>query len=66
MLSYFRLWRLLEKRGYERKDIIRLAGISESTYRKLMTGDYVRMDILERICNSLNVDIENVCSFLGR
>ena len=66
MLSYFRLWRLLEKRGYERKDIIRLAGISESTYRKLMTGDYVRMDILERICNALNVDIENVCSFRGR
>ena len=66
MLSYFRLWRLLEKRGYERKDIIRLAGISESTYRKLMTGDYVRMDILERICKSLNVDIENVCSFRGR
>ena len=66
MLSYFRLWRLLEKRGYERKDIIRLAGISESTYRKMMAGDYVRMDILERICNSLNVDIENVCSFRGR
>ena len=66
MLSYFRLWRLLEKRGYSRKDIIRLTGISESTYRKMLAGDYVRMDILERICQALNVDIENVCSFRGR
>lgn len=30
-----------------------------------MTGNYVRMDILERICNSLNVDIDNLCSFRG-
>ena len=27
MISYFRLWRLLERRGYSRKDITWLAGI---------------------------------------
>ena len=66
MPSYNRLWSLLEKRGYVRKDIIRLAGISESTYRKLLADDYVRMDVLERICRALNVDIEHVCSFRGK
>lgn len=63
MISYFRLWRLLEKRMYQRKDIIRLAGISESTYRKLLSGEAVRMDVLERICDALGVDVGDICSF---
>ncbi len=57
MISYYRLWRLLEKWNYQKKDIIRLAGISESTYRKLLAGESVRMDVLERICLALGVDI---------
>ena len=63
MISYFRLWRLLELRGYSRKDITWLAGISDSTYRKLLNSDSVRMDVLERICKALNVDIGDICSF---
>lgn len=62
-VSYYRLWKLLEKRRLAKKDIILLAGISESTYRKLLAGDYVRMDVLERICSALRVDIGDVCSF---
>ncbi len=62
MISYFKLWRLLEKRGYQRKDIVRLAGISESTYRKLLTSEAVRMDVLQRICVALNVDVGDICS----
>ena len=62
MISYFRLWRLLEKRRYQKKDIMRLAGISESTYRKLLAGEAVHIDVLERICLALNVDIGDVCS----
>ncbi|MBR2797688.1 MAG: helix-turn-helix transcriptional regulator [Clostridia bacterium] len=62
-ISYSRLWRLLERRGYARKDIIWLAGISESTYRKLLTGDATRLDVLGRICAALKVDIGDVCSF---
>lgn len=63
MISFFRLWRLLEKRGYKQKDIIWLARISESTYRKLLAGEAVRMDVLERICKALDVDFGDVCSF---
>lgn len=63
MISYTRLWKLLERKGYSQKDIIWLAGISESTYHKLKANDAVRMDILERICKALNADIGDVCSF---
>ena len=62
-IYYARLWRLLERRGYTRKDIIWLAGISESTYRKLLAGDATRMDVMERICKALKVDIGDICSF---
>lgn len=62
-ISYSKLWRLMERRGYTRKDIIWLAGISESTYRKLLAGDATRLDVLERICAALKVDIGDVCSF---
>ena len=62
-ICYSRLWRLMERRGYTRKDIIWLAGISESTYRKLLSGDTTRLDVLERICVALKTDIGDVCSF---
>ena len=62
-ICYSRLWRLMERRGYTRKDIIWLAGISESTYRKLLSGDTTRLDVLERICVALKADIGDVCSF---
>ena len=35
----------------------------ESTYRKLLAGEATRMDVLERICVALKVDIGDVCSF---
>ena len=63
MLSYQKLWSLMRKLGYHPKEIIRLAGISDSTYRKMLVNDTVRLDVLERICNALGVDIGDVCSF---
>ena len=63
MISYTRLWKLLERKRYSQKDIVWLAGISESTYRKLKANDAVRIDVLERICKALNADIGDVCSF---
>ena len=63
MISYAKLWRLLERRGYSRPDIIQLAQISESTYQKLVNNDTVRLDVLERVCTALRVDIGDVGSF---
>ena len=63
MITYSRLWLLLHRRGYSPRDIIHLAGISESTYRKMSRNGPVRMDVLERICAALHVDIGDVCGF---
>ena len=64
MLSYSRLWLLLHRRGYSPRDIIHLAGISESIYRKMSRNEPVRMDVLERVCAALRVDVGDVCIFL--
>lgn len=63
MISYSKLWRLLDRRGYQPRDIIRLAGISESTFQKLSKDDSVRMDVLQRICKAMRADIGDICSF---
>ena len=63
MIRYKKLWLLLARRGYSPHDIITLVGISESTYQKLLKGESVRLDVLERVCNALHVDIGDVCSF---
>lgn len=65
MITYKKLWVLLSRRGYAQRDIISLAGISESTYQKLVNGEFVRLDVLERICKALSVDIGDICSFRG-
>ena len=65
MISYRKLWLLLDRRGYCPRDIIQLAQISESTYQTLIKNDTVRMDVLERVCTALRVDIGDVCSFRG-
>ncbi|MBQ6122251.1 MAG: helix-turn-helix transcriptional regulator, partial [Clostridia bacterium] len=38
-------------------------GISESTYQKLVKDESVRLDVIERLCAALRVDIGDVCSF---
>lgn len=66
LISYAKLWRLLDKRRFSPRDIVWMAGISESTYQKLVKNDSVRLDVLQRICEALNVDIGDVCSFRTR
>ena len=63
MISYNRLWFLLEKKRLQPRDLCKLAGISYSTLRALQKNDHVRLDVLERICRALNANIGDICSF---
>ena len=63
MISYEKLWRIMARKKLQPGDLCKMAGISYSTFRALQKSDHVRLDVLERICRSLNVDIGDVCSF---
>ena len=52
---YYRLFDILQRRGLKKTDLLKLAGISAPTLAKLSKGETVTTEVIERICNALNV-----------
>lgn len=59
-VSYNNLWKLLIDRGMKKKDLRELTGISTVCMAKLGKNEYVKMEILVRICEALNCDISEI------
>ena len=59
-ISYKRLWKLLIDNDMKKKDLQARAGLSSSTIAKLGRNETIRTDILDRICTSLNCNIEDI------
>lgn len=59
-ISYRRLWHVLEKKNLSKTDFRNLAGISTATLAKLSADDVVALPVLEKICQALNCQIEDV------
>lgn len=62
--SYNKLWKLLIDKGWKKKDLQRAAGLSSSSIAKLSKNENVQMDVLVRICSSLNCDISDIVEIL--
>lgn len=58
--SYKPLWKLLIDYDMTKKKLISETGISKSTIDKMGRSEPVSMDIIDRICNYFNCDIEQV------
>ena len=58
--SYKPLWKQLIDREMTKKQLMQATGISKSTMDKMAQGKFVSMDVLNRICSSLNCKIESV------
>lgn len=56
-ISYNKLFKLLIDKNLKRKDLCKLAQISDATMAKLGKGANVNTEILVRICKALNCDI---------
>jgi DNA-binding Xre family transcriptional regulator len=46
-----------------KKTLMGLTGISKSTIDKMGRGEFVSMEILARICERLNCNIEDIISY---
>ena len=55
--SYKKLWKLLIDRDMKKKDLQRLAGISNSSIAKLSKNETVSNTVLNKICAALNCNI---------
>lgn len=64
--SYKPLWKLLIDRDMTKKQLMLLAKISKSTMDKMGRGEPVSMDIIDRICSSLECNIESVIEHKAR
>ena len=52
MVSYNKLWKLLIDKKMNKKDLMRVTGISSSSIAKLTNGQNVTTDVLCKICEA--------------
>lgn len=59
-VSYNKLWKLLIDRGMRREDLRIETNLSSGTIAKLSKDENVTVDVLLRICDTLDCDIEDI------
>lgn len=64
-ISYNRLWKLLIDKDLKKTDLVKLAGISSNVVASLGQNKSVSLDSLEKICTSLDCNIEDIMEFTG-
>lgn len=60
LVNYNKLWKILIDKNMKKKDLQILAGISWSSVTKMSKGEMVSMEILVKVCRSLNCDIGDI------
>lgn len=63
MITYEKLWHKLLDSGINRTELCNRTGISSSTMAKLGKNEIVSLEVLEKICITLNCNIGDVAEF---
>lgn len=64
--SYNRLWKLLIDRGMKKKDLQRESEISAASIAKMGRCENVTTDVLLRICEALDCNVEDIMERVPR
>ena len=59
-VSYKKLWKLLIDKDMKKKDLQAAAGISWTSVTKISKGERVSMEVLMKVCKTLNCDIGDI------
>jgi len=59
-ISYRPLWVILAQRGMTKKELREQSGISTASLAKLGKGDNITTDVLLKICQALNCNINQI------
>ena len=59
-ISYNKLWKMLIDKEMQKRDLQELAGISSASIAKLGKGENITTDILLKICEALNCDLNDI------
>lgn len=63
-VSYKKLWKLLIDHDMKKKDLAKAANISNYTITKMSKGENVTVEILGKICTTLNCNIDDIMEFI--
>lgn len=63
-ISYKKLFKLMIDKDLKKKDLRTLTGVSYSTLLKMENGEYVSLDVLDRICRSLHCQLSDIAEVL--
>ena len=60
LISYNRLFKLMIDKGIKKTELAYMADISQTTLAKLSKNQYVSMDVLVKICDSLDCTFDEI------
>ena len=63
-ISYKKLWHVLLDKNMTKQDLRKTTGISTTTVQKLTKNESVGIDIILRICEKLNLQVDDVVEFV--
>ena len=63
-IRYNKLWKLLIDKEMMKKDLRDQSGITTNALAKLGKNEHVSTQTLEKICRTLNCNIEDICEFV--
>ena len=59
-VSYNKLWKMLIDKEMQKRDLQEAAGISSASIAKLGKGENITTDILLKICDALDCDLDDI------
>ena len=60
LINYNNLFKLLIDKGIKKTELAKMADISQTTLAKLSKNQYVSMDVLVKICDSLDCSFDEI------
>lgn len=60
MISYDPLWKKLIDLKMSKSELAKVTGLSRTTVSKMASGESVTLDVIDRICDKLEVPITDV------
>ena len=63
-VNYNKLWKMLIDKKMSKTELTHLAGISTNAMAKLGKNEDVRVNILEKLCTSLDCKLDDIVEFV--
>lgn len=63
-VSFNPLWKMLIDRKMKKKELAKLSGVGEATIYRMVQGQNVSTEVLEKICRALDCRVGDIMEFV--